>query len=89
MGDMGEIFNDMKELKKERRASNTEKSTQLLIDAGIEFESKNGGAHLVVNQAQGLKADFWPSTGLWQIRGSKKQSRGVFNLIKFAKGGSV
>ena len=86
MGDMGEVFSAMKEHKKERRKSNTEKSTQILVDSGIEFESKNGGAHLIVMQKNGLRVNFWPSTGLWNISNTKKEGCGVFSIIKFVKG---
>ena len=46
MGDMGETFNMMKEESKDRRASHREQSPRLLADNGIQFESKNSGAHL-------------------------------------------
>lgn len=49
--------------------------------AGIQFESKNGGAHLVVSAA-GLVVDFWPGTGLWVVRGTNERRRGVRHLIK-------
>lgn len=84
MGDMGEFFNDMRKAKKEKRASNTEQSTELLKKHKIGFQSKNGGAHLVVT-AGNYDVDFWPSTGLWIIRGEKKRHGGVRNLIDFFK----
>ena len=37
MGDMGEIFKEMKEKSKERRASNREKIPKLLNGTGIPF----------------------------------------------------
>jgi hypothetical protein len=83
--DMGEAFRMMTEHKKERRKSNTEKSTKLLIDAGVDFVSKNGGSHLIIDSING-RVNFWPSTGLWTVNNSKKEGRGVFGLIKFVKG---
>jgi hypothetical protein len=82
MGDMAEVFNDLKQIKKEKRASNTQASTEILKAEGITFQANNGGAHLVV-AGKGL-IDFWPSTGLWIARSGRK-GRGVRNLIKFLK----
>ena len=73
----------MKEHTKAKKLSNLEHSTQLLIDKGVEFESKNGGVHLIVSN-NGIIADFWPSTGKFQIRG-KGYSRGVKNLLNQLK----
>ena len=79
MSDLAETFRLMKERNKAKKLSNLEYSTQLLIDKGIEFKSKNGGVHLIVSH-NGIIADFWPSTGKFQIRG-KGYSRGVKNLL--------
>lgn len=85
MGDMGEVFNDMREFKKAKRASNTQSSTELLEKHGISFQSKNGGAHLVV-WAGNYDVDFWPSTGLWIVRGQDTyRHRGVRKLVDFVK----
>jgi hypothetical protein len=89
MGDMGDIFNAAREAGKERRASNRETSPEVLRQHGVEFEAKNGGAHLVVKHA-GKVADFWPGTGLYGVRGkrlsnkphSSPYKRGVFNLLR-------
>jgi len=79
MGDMGEIFNAMKEASKEKRASNRVESSQLLTKANILYETKNLGAHLIVNG----DIDFWPGTGLWIVRGNSKKRRGVRKLIRY------
>lgn len=81
-GDMGEVFNAMREASKEKRAKNRDSSAQLLTAAGIPYESKNIGAHLIVDG----DIDFWPGTGLWMIRGHKRKRRGVRRLITFVKG---
>jgi hypothetical protein len=57
--DMGEMFNDWRKAKQEKRASNRDASAQLLMAAGIGFESRNDGAHLIVAG----RYDFWPGTG--------------------------
>ena len=80
MGDTGEDFKAWKEQSKKKRASNRERSLELLGEKGISYKEKNGGAHLVVSGAKGV-VDFWPGTGKWIARYGK-QGRGVFNLIK-------
>jgi len=60
-----------------KRAGNRDASAQMLKQAGIPFESKNGGAHLIVAG----RYDFWPGTGLWQARGEATKQRGVRRLI--------
>lgn len=85
MGDMGEVFREMREAGKKKRASNRESSAQQLINHGIKFTSHNCAAHLIVEGKDGL-IDFWPGTGKFIIRGGRK-GRGVFNLIKAVRGG--
>jgi hypothetical protein len=65
------------EYKKDKRKSNTEWSTKYLIDNKIQFESKNGGAHLVLEDY-----DFWPATGLFISKATKQKGRGVKKLVK-------
>lgn len=77
--DMGAFWRDVNAARQEKRATNREASPQALTTAGIAFESKNDGAHLIVAGAW----DFWPGTGLWIRRqGQKTEGRGVLNLIK-------
>lgn len=64
-----------------KRASNRDYSADLLKKNGIEFETKNGGVHLIVTH-NGKIADFWPGTGKFNIRGGFGYQRGVRNLIK-------
>lgn len=72
-----------KEASRDKRASNTVRSTQILVDHGIKFESKNNGAHLIVTGLNGL-IDFWPSTGKYIVR-KGGDGRGVFNLLNLCK----
>lgn len=66
---------------RERRANNRQDTADVLRTNGVKFESKNHGAHLVIEHA-GLVADLWPGTGLFSIRGRKPNGRGVFELLK-------
>lgn len=84
MGDMGDDFNAWKRAKMEKRAKNRDASPQRLTEAGVKFDSRNLGAHLIV-QSQAGTIDFWPGTGNWIIRSTQQKGRGVFDLIKFIK----
>ena len=81
MGDMAEVFRAMTRYKKAKRASNTEKSTALLNNLGVDFVAHNYGAHLVVRRMS-FVVDFWPSTGIWIDRSTKAKKRGVFPLLE-------
>lgn len=92
MGDMGDHWRDvrpaMQERSRQKRASNRESSAKRLAAEGIDFETKNDGAHLIVT-ANGRTVDFWPGTGLWIERGTQGQKRGVQRLInELKKGGN-
>ncbi len=87
MGDMAEGFRAMTKHKKEKREHNTFDSTRILEKAmrvlkTFTMEKKNDGAHIVVF-AKNDTFDFWPSTGLFISRGTKKKKRGVMKLIQY------
>lgn len=73
-----------KEHSKQKRNDNRDRSAKLLTERGIEFESKNLGAHLIVQSNKGI-IDFWPGTGKWKARESDKFRRGVFELLRCIK----
>lgn len=81
MGDVGDTFNALKKSRQDKRASNREQSPQMLEAAGILFEIKNMGAHLIVEGDQ-CYIDFWPGTGKWKSRNGK-EGFGVRNLINY------
>jgi hypothetical protein len=83
MSDMAEDFRAWDEAKREKKADNLAKSTAILSERGIEFESKNNGVHLIVRGA-GKVVDFWPSTGKYIVRGGRT-GRGVFNLLRIVQ----
>ena len=83
LDDYTEAYDALRNERIEKRRRNTESSTRLLRDKGIEFQSHNDGVHLVAGSF-----DFWPSTGLFINRDTGKRGRGVFNLIKLLKKGS-
>lgn len=85
MGDMGEFWRDVKPAMKEasvvKRATNRDASTETLRRHGVQFDSRNAGAHLIVKHA-GKVVDFWPGTGKWIVRGQHKARRGLFPLLR-------
>lgn len=81
MSDTGDTYRAMREDSKKRRAHNRDKSQAILKRHGILFESRNNGAHLIIREGNVTVADFWPGTGLWEMREGRK-GRGVFKLIK-------
>jgi len=84
MSEEAEFWNDLKEIKRDKKRDNTASSTALLQRLGALFESKNNGAHLVVQSGHNV-VDFWPSTGLWIVRGEKTKRRGVRKLEAFIR----
>ena len=84
MGDMGEMYSDWKKHGQARRANNRASSPNMLDDAGVKYESKNGGFHLIVIAPE-CKIDFWPGTGRWNARNGV-YGFGVKKLIKYIKG---
>ena len=69
----------------EKRRQNRIQSAKMLREAGIDFESNNAGAHLVIRSGKEI-INFWPGTGLWVVQWTLKQRRGVHNLINYLKG---
>lgn len=79
-----EMWRALKKHGQEKRASNLTNSLQLLIDAKIKYTSRNGGVHCMVECATGI-IDFWPGTGKFIQRGTKKQGRGVRAVLELAR----
>lgn len=86
--DIWDAYADLRKMRQEKRANNREQSAALLTRAGIFFEAKNDGAHLIVIGGP-FVIDFWPGTGLWIVRGKaedlSRKKRGVRNLIAFVE----
>ena len=78
--EMGEMFNDWRAMKQQKKRDNMALSTDILRQRDVLFESKNGGVHLIVHGAFTV-IDFWPSTGKWIVRGGRS-GRGVFKLLR-------
>lgn len=53
MSETIEDFKALREIGKAKRAKNRELSTALLVENGIEFESRNDGLHLLIETSKG------------------------------------
>ena len=88
MSELGEAYKALAEHNKverqEKKRLNKARSTQILADKGIPFQSFNNGVHLVVGTF-----DFWPSTGKFISHVTGEKGRGVFKLIKKIKDGEL
>lgn len=82
MNDVSEMWRAVREQKQKKKRSNLAHSTAQLTAAGLPFASYNMGVHLVLMKGD-QPIDFWPSTGLWWIRGSSNKRRGIQKLILF------
>lgn len=78
MSELKEYFKSYREYRRDKRQSNLERSTALLKQNNIEFQSRNDGYHLLIETSKG-RVNFYPSTGLYN---GALQGRGVKNLIE-------
>lgn len=86
MSEIGDMFKAAKEQRKrdsrERRAANFQGSAAMLAENGLFYTTNNDGIHMIVTNGRGSTADFWPTTGKFNIRGQQEYHRGVRLLIK-------
>ena len=82
MGDVGETWKAFKDIKKkessEKKKSNLDYALNTLKEKRIPFRKNNGGIHLVID----CRFDYWPTTGKFINRVTKKKGRGLINLLK-------
>lgn len=82
VNEVSEMWRDYRDMKQKKKRSNLAHSTAQLSNAGLPFTSHNMGVHLVLMKGD-QPIDFWPSTGLWWVRGSSNKRRGIEKLIKY------
>ncbi len=89
MSEIGDMWKATKEMRaqesRERRAHNVANSAAMLVENDLFYTTNNDGIHLIVTNGRGATADFWPSTGKFNIRGQRDYHRGVRLLIKKLK----
>lgn len=81
MGDEGEIWNEYRKERREKKRDNEEKSLALLREIGIPYRVLNEStSHYRVGGY-----DYWPTTGKFYNQKTKEVGRGVKNLINKIK----
>lgn len=88
MSEIGDCFAALRQEGRVKKSRNLEFATKYLIDNNIVFESKNCGLHLIVSNEH-LIIDYWPSTGLFKVRGHDYQGRGINTLAGIINGSNV
>lgn len=84
MSEMAEVWGDLRVMRRAKKRANLAASTKILLDNGLQFVTHNGGIHLTLTK--GSEAiDYWPSTGLWWIRGTSNKRRGIARLLTYMK----
>lgn len=84
--DISETFKDLRQASQEKREHNRKYSTKLLSSRRIKFKVVNKGYHLIIlNDQEENFIDFWPSTGLWKVRGTTERKRGIKSLLEYLK----
>lgn len=80
--DTAELYRAMKAEGQRLRGKNRERGAERLREAGIPFESRNGGAHLLINH-NGCHVQYWPGTGLYIFnKPDTRRGRGIKALLK-------
>ena len=86
MGDVGDTFRALRDEGQRKRERNRDYAQAALEQRGINFEIKNFGAHIIVDGPHG-KIDYWPGTGRWICRISKRRMFGIRSLLQYVDGG--
>jgi len=81
--DIGETFKELRQASQGKREHNRRYSTKLLSARRVKFKIANKGYHLIIEELTDSLIDFWPSTGLWKVRGDTKSGRGIKSLLEY------
>ena len=69
MGDMGETFLMMREMRRKRHSEQKGENTEALLASGVLFRAVNDGEALLFRERGRPAVDFYPSTGRWKCEG--------------------
>ena len=78
---MKETWDALRQKKQEQRAENRVSGRQAILDAGYNVEFRNFGTNLIVEK----RVDFWPGTGRWIERETKRRGFGAESLIEWLR----
>jgi len=83
MGDMGELFNDLKDIRREQRAARSTQAASMIEDARKLADSikvdENGTWNVVKGRT---KVQFYPTKGTWQYR-NRMLRGGIFSFMNW------
>jgi hypothetical protein len=85
VGDMGDVFRDMREHKRATRDERFQKNMQALMDSGVGFSyDPERNPHVVLLRAEGVSIDFYPGTGRWKdnLRGQAVGRGGAAAMLR-------
>ena len=83
MGDMGELFNDLKDIRREQRAARSTQAASMVHDVQAKADSVVVDASGTWNVVKGShKIQFYPTKGTWQYR-NKMFRGGIFSFINW------
>ncbi len=73
MGDMGDDFRAMREHRKQQHADWHRENRALIDASGIPYTDRD---EALLFRLDGVRADFYPSTGRWRVPGGKRTFSG-------------
>lgn len=80
MGDMGDLYRDLRDHKKEKKLKNLEYAENILKN--YEYRKIDEYLFYIGPLAQ---FEFWPTTGLFRNRETGRKGRGINNLLLLIK----
>jgi hypothetical protein len=84
MGDTGEDYKAMDQVKRARNQGRREIDTERLKVTGVLFTSHNEGRHLKVIVYNEPLIDYYPGTGKWQsLINPKSKGYGIDGLLEY------
>ena len=82
MGDMGEIFREMKADRQDRHRTYWAKNMSALEKSGLEFRVANREC-VLFRETGKPSVDFYPSTGRYRVNGGKARSGSAERFINW------
>ena len=66
MGDMREVFDLLREDRRERRDARRKENDAMIRGSGLAWESRSDGASWILRSPGYPRVDFFPDTGRWR-----------------------
>lgn len=83
MGDMGDLFNDLKDIRRQQRRSRSTQASSMVDDVRAKADSLTVDASGSWNVSKGPhKIQFYPTKGTWQYR-NRMYRGGIFSFINW------